>query len=243
MSANKIPSRTLPARASEEFLRKEAKRLAKQDGISLGVVQRALAHEYGYRSWPDLIAAANTILRSTASGTSLRDEEWSAIESLGDASLVEMPMAPGVKEWLDNRKAFPQLHGEQRQFVATLGERIVGYACAEHPPIWMHGSTEAAGQYRLFMVVEPASRRTLGTRLLARLRESLISAGARRAWLQEYEADAGLIAFLTSRGFVKTTSFQIEDGTRIVRLHMDAPFEALALGDSPAGNLHGEESR
>ena len=250
MSTNKIPSRSLPAKASEEFLRKEAKRLAKERCVSLGIAQRTLAHEYGYRTWPELIAAANTVLHpanaAPSSGASLRDEEWSAIQSLGEASLAEMSMAPSVKEWLDNRRAFPESQGVQQQFVATSGKRIVGYACVEHPPVWMRNRDRAAGQYRLFMVVVPSSRRALGSRLLERLRELLLNLGARRAWFQEWEADRGLISFLEERGFVRASSFQIEDGTRIVRLFMDAPFEPLKHReptDSPAADLAEEESR
>jgi GNAT superfamily N-acetyltransferase len=250
MSAKQKPSRSLPANASEEFLRKEAKRLAKERGVSLGIAQLTLAHEYGHRNWPDLVAAANTVLHApsaaTRAGASLRDEEWSAITSLAETSLAEMPMAPSVKEWLDNRKSFSASGGVQQQFVATSSGRIVGYACAEHPPVWMRNSDSAAGQYRLFMVVEPASRTTLGSRLLERLRELLIDVKARRAWFQEYEADTGLILFLEGRGFARASTFQIEDGTRIVRLYMDAPFEPLthrASTDSPAGDLHEEGSR
>ena len=250
MSAKLKPSRSLPANASEKFLRKEAKRLAKERGVSLGIAQRILAHEYGHRNWPELVAAANTLVRPASAGmrggASLRQEEWSAITSLAETSLAEMPMAPSVKDWLDNRKSFTESGGEQQQFVATSGRRIVGYACAEHPPAWMRNSDRAAGQYRLFMVVEPASRTTLGGRLLERLRELLIDLKARRAWFQEYEADTGLISFLEERGFVRASAFQIEDGTRIVRLFMDAPFEPLvhrAPTDSPAADLHEEESR
>ena len=250
MSANQNPSRALPARASEEFLRKEAKRLARQRGVSLGIAQRRLAQEYGYRDWSELVAAAKTILHpanpGASSDTPLRDGEWSAIMTLAEASLAKMTMAPSQKEWLDNRRSFAESGGVQHQLVATLGKRIVGYASAEHPPAWMRDKEGAAGQYRLFMVVEPDSRATLGRRLLERLREFLTDHGARRAWFQEYEADAGLIAFLEERGFARASAFQIEDGTRIVRLFMDAPFEALkhqARVDSAASELREEKSR
>ena len=246
MSAKQKPSRALPANASEEFLRKEAKRLAKERGSSLGIAQRSLAHEYGHRNWSDLIAAANTILQPPRSSASLRGEEWSEIHNLGEASLAEMPIASGVREWLDNRRSFAGSEGVQRQFVATSGKRIVGYACAEHPPAWMRNNDRAAGQYRLFMVVEPSSRMTLGVRLLEKLRELLVDLKARRAWFQEYEADTGLISFLEGRGFARASGFRIEDGTRIVRLFMDAPFERLKHGtstDSSASNPHQEESR
>ena len=132
-----------------------------------------------------------------------------------------------MKEWLHNRRSFQHSENVQQQFVARLNKQIVGYACAEHPPAWMRDSKDAAGEYRLFVVVEPSARRTLGSRLLAKLRESLITLGARRAWFQEYEADRGLISFLEEKGFVRAASFRVADGTRIVRLSMDAPFESM----------------
>ena len=240
MPTHPRPSRLLPEKASEEFLRKEAKRFARLRGVNLVAAQRMLAHEYGHRNWTELIAAAKTILQpahassrsstkdSESSGTrQLLDEEWSEILRLADVSLAEMHMAPHQKEWLDNRRSFQDPESLQENFVATLGKQIVGYACVEHPPVWMRTTKDATGEYRLFMVVEPSARRTLGNRLLAKLRESLIAHGARRAWFQEYESDTGLISFLEENGFIRAAAFRIEDGTRIVRLSQDAPFESL----------------
>ena len=240
MPALQHPSRSLPEKASVEYLRKEAKRLAKERGVNLVAAQRSLAHEYGQRNWAELMAAAKAILQPALTPQShespgaweIRHEDWSAISTLAEASLSEIPpgtpIAPGVKEWLDNRRAFSEWGGIQQQFVATVDGRIVGYACAEHPPLWMRHGKDVAGEYRLFVVVEPSARRTLGSRLLEKLREALISLGARRAWFQEYEKDSGLISFLEEKGFVRAASFRtIEDGTRLVRLAMDAPFAPL----------------
>ena len=47
--------RALPARPSAEFLRKEAKRLARTRSLGLAAAQRALAAEYGHSSWGDLL--------------------------------------------------------------------------------------------------------------------------------------------------------------------------------------------
>jgi GNAT superfamily N-acetyltransferase len=261
MPTNPQPSRSLPAKASEEYLRKEAKRFAKQRGVNLVAAQRAMAQEYGHRNWTELMAAAKTVLQpahtssdsstkgSESSGTSeLRDEEWSEILHLAEASLTEMPIAPNVKEWLNNRRSFQEADSVQRHVVATLGKQIVGYACAEHPPAWMRNTKDAIGEYRLFMVVEPSARRTLGTRLLGKLRESLITLGARRAWFQEYAADRGLISFLQEKGFVRAADFRIEDGSRILRLSMGAPFEPLMPQrqhptDTKSDQLEKEESR
>lgn len=240
MPTRNTQSRSLPAKPSLEYLRKEAKRYSKLHGLNLVAAQRAIAHDYGHRNWAELMAAAKTVVQPAAGSTSaaaavdssvvskLRDPQWAEILSLADVSLSELAVAPSSKEWLDNRRAFLDSGGAQHQFVATLGDRIVGYASVEDPPAWVR-NTPAAGECRLFMVVEPSARRTLGTRLLEKLRESLLSLGARRAWFQEYEADIGLLSFLEEKGFVRKVSFQADDGTRIVRMSMDAPFDALKV--------------
>lgn len=51
------PHKRLPENPSEENLRKQAKQLAKNEGLQLAVAQRRLATEYGYRNWGELIRA------------------------------------------------------------------------------------------------------------------------------------------------------------------------------------------
>ena len=149
------------------------------------------------------------------------DDDWTAILALAELSLAELPNAPSQQEWLNNRRSFSLSDGVQRHFVATSGDRIVGYACIEHRDEF------ADCIYRLFVVVAPAARTTLGTRLLAELRESLIDLGARRARVLEYEADAGFISFLEGMGFARSTNFKLDDGRPVVELTIDAPFESL----------------
>ena len=57
MSASKEPRKRLPNNPSEENLRKQAKQLAKEEGLQLAAAQRRLATEYGYRNWAELIRA------------------------------------------------------------------------------------------------------------------------------------------------------------------------------------------
>jgi ATP-dependent Lon protease len=51
------PRKRLPEHPSEENLRKQAKRLATQEGLQLAAAQRRLAIEYGYGNWAELIRA------------------------------------------------------------------------------------------------------------------------------------------------------------------------------------------
>ena len=57
-------SRSLPARPSLESLRKQAKKLARDRSGSLRNAQLALAREYGYAGWQDLIAEVSKRLGS-----------------------------------------------------------------------------------------------------------------------------------------------------------------------------------
>ncbi|MFM9850746.1 MAG: ankyrin repeat domain-containing protein [Hyphomicrobiaceae bacterium] len=57
MATSAGPRRTLPANPSQEYLRKEAKRLAKAEGLRLAAAQRRLAGEYGHGTWAALMRA------------------------------------------------------------------------------------------------------------------------------------------------------------------------------------------
>ena len=57
MTTPQGPRRRLPNNPSEENLRKQAKQLAKDEGLQLAAAQRRIAIEYGYRNWAELIRA------------------------------------------------------------------------------------------------------------------------------------------------------------------------------------------
>lgn len=59
MSAPEAPRRPLPASPSIEHLRKQAKRLAKDEALKLSVAQHRLAQVYGYRNWAALVHAVS----------------------------------------------------------------------------------------------------------------------------------------------------------------------------------------
>ena len=60
MSTSQGPRKRLPENPSEENLRKQAKRLATQEGLQLAAAQRRLATEYGYRNWSELMRAVSS---------------------------------------------------------------------------------------------------------------------------------------------------------------------------------------
>src|SRR5690242_420599 len=94
MSATPTPSRSLPPHPSEEFLRKEAKRLARDGAMQLAAAQRQLAHEYGYRNWTELMTAVEAMASAGGSGG-------------GDPVSSQSPTPPPVNESAPNE--FPLL--------------------------------------------------------------------------------------------------------------------------------------
>lgn len=133
-----------------------------------------------------------------------------------------MAIVPSQLGWMENGRSFSASDGVQQHLVATVGERVFGYACLDHR------NNRPDEEYRLFVVVVPSARATLGTALLARLRESLISLDARQAWLTEYAGDAGFLSYLEEMGFVRAARFNMNDGTAVVKMTMDALFQPLA---------------
>src|ERR1700678_579269 len=57
MGTSHGPRKRLPQNPSEENLRKQAKRLAKEEGLQLAAAQRLLATDYGYQNWAELMRA------------------------------------------------------------------------------------------------------------------------------------------------------------------------------------------
>jgi ATP-dependent Lon protease len=60
MTTSHGPRKRLPNNPSEENLRKQAKLLAKKEGLQLAAAQRRLAIEYGYKNWAELMRAVSS---------------------------------------------------------------------------------------------------------------------------------------------------------------------------------------
>ena len=60
MTTPQGPRKRLPNNPSEENLRKQAKQLAKDEGLQLAAAQRRLAIEYGYKNWAELMRAVSS---------------------------------------------------------------------------------------------------------------------------------------------------------------------------------------
>lgn len=93
MSAPDTPRRTLPAHPSQEYLRKEAKRLARAEGLPLAAAQARIAHEHGLPNWARLMRAVLTRIdegrRSPLSQAAARGDEATVRALLADGAAVD----------------------------------------------------------------------------------------------------------------------------------------------------------
>ena len=90
MSASETPRRRLPAHPSQEYLRKEAKRLARAEGCALTAAQARIARDHGFPSWARLMRAVLNRI----------DEGWrsplSQAAAQGDETAVRGLLAAGA---------------------------------------------------------------------------------------------------------------------------------------------------
>jgi len=93
MSAPEAPRRQLPAHPSQEFLRKEAKRLARAEACPLTAAQARIAHDHGFPNWARLMRAVVTRIdegrRSPLSQAAARGDETAVRELLAAGAAVD----------------------------------------------------------------------------------------------------------------------------------------------------------
>jgi hypothetical protein len=95
-------SRDLPARPSLESIRKQAKKLARDSPRPLSVrdAQLAIAREYGFAGWRDLVAE---VMRRTDGGLELAAREAGRVIHDNDTARLRQLLAehPGLASWRD----------------------------------------------------------------------------------------------------------------------------------------------
>ena len=82
----------LPDRASSEHLRKQAKRLAKAEGLKLGHAQRRLAHDHGFPNWAAMMRAVDARAApqtSPLSQAAARGDAETVARLLGEGAAVD----------------------------------------------------------------------------------------------------------------------------------------------------------
>lgn len=109
----------LPPRPSAEHLRKEAKRLARADGIPLAAAQHALAQSYGHRNWAALMRAVDDARGPRDGDVVRRDRALPLLEAVraGDRERVRRLLDEGANPRVGDGRDLP-LH-----LAARLGDR------------------------------------------------------------------------------------------------------------------------
>jgi hypothetical protein len=94
MATTPISSKSLPNRPSEEYLRKEAKRLARGGAIQLAAAQHRLARQYGYPNWADLINAVQAMASPSGGGSDADRSRAPGSPPARDSAITMCPLLP-----------------------------------------------------------------------------------------------------------------------------------------------------
>jgi hypothetical protein len=99
MAQTQKSSRALPERPSAEYLRKQAKDLARGEAIQLAAAQHRLAREYGYRNWSELIrhvksvsAVSNATREAVEATSGIGPEGGPALKILLKRPVADLPL-------------------------------------------------------------------------------------------------------------------------------------------------------
>ncbi|HEY0599058.1 ankyrin repeat domain-containing protein [Brevundimonas sp.] len=90
MSTDQAPRRQLPPHPSQEYLRKEAKRLARAEGCLLATAQARIARDHGFSNWAALMRAVLTRIDEG------RRSPLSRAAATGDEAAVRALLAAGA---------------------------------------------------------------------------------------------------------------------------------------------------
>ena len=116
MAPTQTRSRSLPENPSEEYLRKQAKRLARDEAIQLAAAQRRLAREYGFRNWTELIGHVKWVSAASkgAHGPDAAADERPTLSELLKRPLHELPLS---------QRTFKGLQHENIKHIGELIQR------------------------------------------------------------------------------------------------------------------------
>ena len=111
---------TLPARPSREHLRKQAKRLSRERSVGLAAAQHAVAKDYGFPNWAELMRHVASVRAEEAVPPS---PLFAAVRA-GDAGAVRELLAAGANPRLDDGRETP-LHAAARRGPLALVEALI----------------------------------------------------------------------------------------------------------------------
>ena len=198
MSATLTSSRSLPPNPSEEYLHKQAKRLARDDGMQLAAAQFRLAQEYGHRNWAALMTAVQSMASGSGTGTgaSPSPSDGSPLKLGGSANIF--PFLP--LRWL---VAFP--HVSYPIFVGRpTSIRAVQFAKEQNVPILLAAQKDP--NIADPSICDPYQVGTLGTLIEAiRLPDGTVKC------VVEGKARARISRFVFDNDFSKAEAEEIEE--------------------------------
>ena len=94
MATTPVSPRSLPQKPSSEYLRKQAKRLARNELKPLATAQHQLAHSYGYRTWAALMRAVHTLASANGGSPSENDSQPADLSKTRTRAPNVFPLLP-----------------------------------------------------------------------------------------------------------------------------------------------------
>ena len=94
MATTPVLPRSLPQKPSSEYLRKQAKRLARNELKPLATAQHQLAHSYGYRTWAALMRAVHTLASANGGSASENDSQPADLSKTRTRAPNVFPLLP-----------------------------------------------------------------------------------------------------------------------------------------------------
>jgi ATP-dependent Lon protease len=189
-------SRVLPPNPSEEFLRKEAKRLARDGAMQLAAAQRRLAHEYGYRNWSELMSAVASMSPAGNGGANPSQRSSPPPDSESRANLF--PLLPLRELVTFPHVSYPIFVGRQKSI------RAVQHATDQKAPIVLATQIDAKNP-------DPSAADMYQVGVLAKVVQFVRLPDGTIKIIIEANARARVSRFVFDEDFAKAEAFEIEE--------------------------------
>jgi ATP-dependent Lon protease len=197
MSSIQNPTKLLPESPSAEYLRKEAKRIARAGEIQLAAAQRRIAHDYGYRNWAELMNAVVSIASGSGAGAP-GQRAGSGSSSIWEAGTKLLPMLPLRELVAFPHVSYPIFIGRPRSMNA------VRYAKEQSLSIVL--ATQKDG-----VTPEPLSADIYAVGTLATLIDAMPMHGGNLRIVVEPKRRARILRFVLDEDFYKAEAEEIEE--------------------------------
>ena len=196
MFTTQTSPRSLPPNPSAEYLRKEAKRLARDNAMQLTAAQSRLGHEYGYRNWAELMTAvASMSLEGSGGANSSRPPGSPPISQSGENVFPLLPLR-GLVTF--PHVSYPIFVGRAKSICA------VEHALERKLPIVLAAQKDAAN-------ADPLSSDMYQVGVLAKVIQSVRLPDGTIKMIVETTTRACINRFLFDEDFAKAEALEIEE--------------------------------